>query len=425
MQFGIGKDLITPDIKMFMSGYGTRYDMYFQGIHDDLYVKALLMDDGRSKAITLSLDLLMHDYSLTLKVKEYIRQKYGIPEDNIVLSYTHTHGGAAVEGYDIGQSSLQYEVFLFQRIKSCIDRTFCNTFEGVAYYGKVEGDWNINRRRNVNGVFEMRPNFGGNKDNALNIIAIRDTEGNTKALMLNYSCHPVTVMDTFFLTAEYPGRLCQILDSWLYGNTTLFFQGAGANSRPKNTANGDFFKKCSFAEVDEMATSMARAVLSTLCSDKLERLELQLSAKQFVIPLAINVYPEEFYRKITENEENSYSFTAKNAAAFVLKNYYSIEDVVKLNAGIMKLSNKVYICFMCGEVCHEVKQKIEKLFDGKKIIFIGYGDGIGYIPDDKIIEEGGYEAEGSVVEMCMKGEFKAGIDKAILGAFEFNLNQLL
>jgi len=63
MTFGVAKDLITPDVKTHMGGYGSLYGRYFVGLHDDLYVKALVMDDGKQRAVLISFDLLFHDQS--------------------------------------------------------------------------------------------------------------------------------------------------------------------------------------------------------------------------------------------------------------------------------------------------------------------------------------------------------------------------
>ena len=41
MKFGVAKDIISPDIRMGMSGYGSRYNKDFKDIHDDLYVRCL------------------------------------------------------------------------------------------------------------------------------------------------------------------------------------------------------------------------------------------------------------------------------------------------------------------------------------------------------------------------------------------------
>ncbi len=416
MKFGIAKDLITPDVKTHMGGYGNLHGQYSVGIHDDLYVKALVMDDDRHRAVLISFDLLFHDYALTERLGEYIESRHGIPGENLIVSYTHTHAGPAVLGYDPGQHSDEYEAFLLERTKSCLDRACNNVFEGTIAYGTIEGDWNMNRRRPGNGKPTNAPNPEGDKDNTLGILSVHDQDGVSKALLLNYSCHPVTLGATLWISAEYPGRMCQLLEAEFYGSTAIFFQGAGGCSRPKIAADGKVWKACTFDELDDMATAMANNVKRAICAGKLEPIELRLAARQFVVPLDIEVYPKEFFAKIV-NDPNAPNAPQKNEARWVLEHYDDMGDQVPLHAAIMRLSDDLYVAFLCGEVTYPVKQHVLKAFGDKQVIFVGYGDATAYIPDDRYIEEGGYEAEGSVVEFRQRGCFKTGVDQKLIDTY--------
>jgi hypothetical protein len=425
MKFGIAKELITPPLKTHMGGYGSLYVKHFVGIHDDLFVKTLLLDDGRRRIVLMTCDLLMHDYALTETIGEYIESRHGIPRGNLVLSYTHSHAGPALEGYDPGQASPEYENFLLDRMKSCIDRACVNIVEGRMEFGSAEGDWNINRRLIVNGQMRLAPNLSGNKDRTINILKLSDTAGQCKALFLNYACHPVTLGDTLWISAEFPGRLCQVLDTHFYGCTTMFFQGAGANSRPLITAGPDNkWKGCSFEEVDGMASAMAISVRNALDSGKLQPVAPDLAARQFLVTLETEVYPKEFFQKVLDDPKLADSPPTLNEARLVLERYDRTDNTVPLHAAIIRLADGIYIASLCGEVCLEVKQEIEKVFEGKRLIFIGYCDGTAYIPDDKLIDEGGYEVDGSVVEFCLKGRFKKGINLKLREAYGTNLRRL-
>ena len=422
MRFGIAKDLVTPDVATYMGGYGNRHDQCFHGIHHDLYVKAVVLDDGRSKAVLITLDLLMHDFALTEWVADYANEKHGVPRDSVVLSYTHSHAGPALEGYDPGQASEHYEAFLRERITSCIDRAMVGLFEGTISFGTIQGDWNINRRRPVDGEIRLAPNPEGDKDNDLNILRIDDTQGNLKSLVLNYSCHPVTLGATMVLSAEYPGRLCQLLDARFYGCTTAFFQGAGGCSRPRVTAGGDRFKPCTFDDVDDMATVMANSVRKALMADVLAPLELDLAGRRFVVPLEVDPYPKSFFEARLAGAEADSS--QRYQVEKTLARYDTSGHIVPLGASILRLSDDVFVALLCGEVCYPVKKLVAQVFGQRKLIFIGYGDGTAYIPDDTMLEQGGYEPEGSVVEFGLKGKFKAGINGTIADTFTENLAQL-
>jgi len=419
MKFGMARDIITPDIEMAMSGYDAFYGAAYQGVHDDLYVKALLLDDGNQAVLLITLDLLFHDVALTEEIKQYAEERYGIAPDNLILSYTHTHSGPAIRGYDVGQFSEHYEAFLLARIKTCINRVFLNTFTGLLSYGSVEGEWNINRRRLVDGWMVNRPNPEGVTDNVVHILKITDEAGQPRGLLLNYACHPVTITDTPCLSADFPGRISQHLETALFGLTSLFFQGAGGNSRPMVTASGGHFVTRTFHEIDAMASVMANRILQAVSFGKFEPIELNLAARQFQIAVAIEPFSKAVFAEAMADEKRTPSL--RNAARQVYERYEQLGDQVILHAGIIRLNEHVYISALGGEPCVEVKQNIARAFPGKRMLFIGYTDSTAYIPDDKIIGEGGYEAEGSVIEYALKGRFIQGMDRTILRAFEENL----
>lgn len=423
MEFGVARDLITPSVKTHMGGYGSLYGEVFEGIHDDLYVKAVLLDDGAGRMLLISVDLLMHDYALTAALGDYIQTRHGMPRDHLLVSYTHTHAGPAVEGYDPGQASAQYEALVLERMKSCIDRACANTFEGRIAFGTAEGEWSISRRGIVDGRMQNAPNLSGAKDRTMNILQITDQAGECRALLLNFGCHPVTLGPTLRISGEYPGRLCQLLETEFYGCTAVFFQGAGGSSRPLIAAKaGNTWKQCTFADVDGLGSAMARSVHHAVSAGKLQPFELDLAASQFVVALETEVYPREFFEAVV-NKDGPNS-PAKNEAKVVLDGYDTTPNVVSLHAAVVRLSGELYIAFLCGEVCYEVKQHVEKAFEGKTVIFIGYGDGSAYVPDDTMLAEGGYEADGSVVEFCLKGKFKPGIDRKMTDAFRAALETL-
>lgn len=417
--FGIAKDLITPDIRMTMSGYGSYYGTVYRGVHDDLYVKALLMNDGRESLLLITADLLFHEPGLTEAIQDYALTRYGVRPDCVLLSYTHTHSGPAIKGYDLGQHADHYESFLEARIKSCIDRAFLNTFAGSVSYGFVEGEWNINRRKRVDGKMVNLPNPEGLTDNRLPLLRIMDERGRLRGLLLNYACHPVTVRDTPYLSADFPGRVCQYVETAFFGATGLFFQGAGGNSRPRVTAVGNAFLTRTFDEIDDMSVAMARRISREVSFGAFTPLSLNLAAKQFVIPLSLDVYDKDAFAAAARDER--LVPTARNGARFVFEHYEQLADTVPLRAGLVRLADDCYIAALGGEPCVEVKRNIEQTIEqacpGKRMLFFGYLDSTAYIPDDTIIAEGGYEAEGSVFEMALKGKFRAGIDRSIRSSF--------
>lgn len=423
MRFGVARDIVTPDVLTQMGGYGSLYGKFFQGIHDDLYVKTLVLDDGTEKVILISLDLLFHDFTLTETIGEYLEKKHGLDRNNLVISYTHTHAGPALAGYSPGVASPEYEKFLPERIKSCIDRALVNMFEGTISYASVEGDWNCCRRKFVDGQWRNTPNWEGDRDQELALLKVCDTAGQLRVIMVNYSCHPVTLGATLWLSSEYPGWMCQLLDTEFYGATTIFFQSAGGCSVPQVAVDNGRRKQCTFAEMAAMSAAMAEQVKGAINADAMQPVELNLAARQFMVSLPTEVYPREFFQKILD-DPNVPDCPHRNEAQWVLDNYDTSGNTVDLHAAIVRLNADLYIAFLCGEVTYPVKQHVKKAFGEKAVIFIGYGDAAAYIPDDRYISEGGYEVDGSVVEFRLKGRLQPGVDKIMIERFSEHLSAL-
>lgn len=112
-------------------------------------------------------------------------------------------------------------------------------------------------------------------------------------------------------------------------------------------------------------------------------------------------------------------------AEYIVKNYDKLHDHLMLNCGIVRIGKGFYIFTVGGEPSYDVKKVLQKLLPEENILYFGYNDAIAYVPSDKMLEEGGYEAgDGSVTEYRMKGKFKKGIDNCFLEGFRNALNQL-
>ena len=415
MRFGVARDLITPPFMMNMGGYGTRRNLGFESIHDDLYVKALTLDDGHSRAALLTFDALFHERSFNDRLAAYAQEKYGVPPDQVVVSMTHSHGGPATANYDPGQESPEYEAFLWERTVACLDRAFTNSFEGSLSVGSVEGDWGLSRRKLVNGHYVNAPNHDADRDRKMDILRLHSADGAERAVLLAWSCHPVTMGGQMNLSGEFPGRLCQLVEAAIWGTQCLFFQSAGGDSRPLIAAWGDTWRACSFADVDEMSYSMAQAVQKALRDADFQTVDLNLAGKSFVVNFDTETYPREFFEPYAADES---LWSARVWAQKTLDEYDTSEPVVRVHCGLVRLGEGVYVAHMGGEVTYELKQVVQAALAPARVVFIGYTDDCAYLPGDRIIAEGGYEAEGSVVEYCLKGAIKPGVNEKVTTAFQ-------
>ncbi|MHC4311936.1 MAG: neutral/alkaline non-lysosomal ceramidase N-terminal domain-containing protein, partial [Planctomycetota bacterium] len=92
LKAGCAKVDITPPVGVWLSGYASR-NKPSEGISDKLYAKAMVLDDGQNKIAIVSADLLWFPLYMTAEIRETVKNKIGIPENNVLLCATHTHFG--------------------------------------------------------------------------------------------------------------------------------------------------------------------------------------------------------------------------------------------------------------------------------------------------------------------------------------------
>lgn len=91
-KIGAGKAKIVITEDMFPFGFGR--GMSFTGLHDDLYVRALLIGNQDNTVLMISVDL--DSFGHIEEWKEKIRRVIDLPEDNIFVSHTHNHSSIHV-----------------------------------------------------------------------------------------------------------------------------------------------------------------------------------------------------------------------------------------------------------------------------------------------------------------------------------------
>ena len=95
----------------------------------------------------------------------------------------------------------------------------------------------------------------------------------------------------------------------------------------------------------------------------------------------------------------------------IVSRYDSLPEALSLNCALVRINSGFYICSMGGEPSVNIQTILREAFPNLTLLCFGFADGIAYIPSDKLIQEGGYEAEGSVVEYRLKGRIAPGVDE--------------
>src|SRR3954469_24293536 len=92
-QAGVAKVNITPELPIWLSGYGGR-NRPANAKHDELWAKALVLEDGaKHRAVIVTMDLVGIPREISAEACKRIEDRYKFPRAAISLCASHTHSG--------------------------------------------------------------------------------------------------------------------------------------------------------------------------------------------------------------------------------------------------------------------------------------------------------------------------------------------
>ena len=186
----------APDAALPMGGYSGRTEG-FKGIHDNLYVRAIVVDDGSTQAAIVGVELGGVSNAILEKINQRVPQELGIPLNNLMLAAVHTHD-APTTGPRTGQpegKQAAYAAKVEEAIISSIRQAKANLQPARVGYGAGKAYININRREFFpdNGWYWLGYNPDEASDKTLAVMRFEDMSGKPIAFFINYPVHAVTM----------------------------------------------------------------------------------------------------------------------------------------------------------------------------------------------------------------------------------------
>ncbi|HGE71487.1 TPA: hypothetical protein ENX78_11660 [Candidatus Poribacteria bacterium] len=249
MKVGSAKVDITPPLNIPYLAYLPRQGK-FKGVHDPLYARALVFDDGKMKLAIISADsigynneLLGEEYNFLSEVRGKIQERTGILGLNVMLATTHAHSTPETTGItrllDANGAGEWLEV-LIEQLTSAVEMANQNLVEMSikAGLGEARGIAK-NRRKGAMTLDEQRAN--GFVDESVGILLFQTEDFSASDIIINYACHPVTVQVQPLVSADYPGVATKLVEKVVNGcRNCLFLQGSAGDINPMRDDTRDF-----------------------------------------------------------------------------------------------------------------------------------------------------------------------------------------
>lgn len=225
---GVASVKITPHRPMPMSGYAGRKSNPSEGTEQDLFAKALALEDSEGhRAVIVTTDLIGIIDKLRADTGRAAEEKFGLPPHALLMNSSHTHCGPS---YGRDDTADYYEI-LRGKIIDIIGQAIESMEPARLAYSHAKCSFAMNRRTPTKDGYRNHPNPGGVVDHTVPVLSVKSAEGELKTVVFGYSCHNTTMGFMKWL-GDYAGYAQEYFQADHPGVTAMFLNGCGADQNP-------------------------------------------------------------------------------------------------------------------------------------------------------------------------------------------------
>ncbi len=391
---------------------------HFTGIHDDIYVRAIMIENMGTKALLISIETGdVNDQWLP-----EIAKISGVPECNIFLTATHTHSAPFVsESYpepalqDVGKSKL-FADNTWDALSEALQMSIKNMQPAKVCYATGESDINVNsdykntgNSKTITTPYYTSQNPHGICDKTVAVMKFADMSGQPIAYFMNYSIHPFVMFRSknkdggMEISGDIAGYTSRYVEDRSGKNcVALFTISCSGDTMPKYIALYNVFDaQGNYTTVDANAAGWTLVDLQAMALGT-EVLRVGSQMRDFTSKIAIS------------GTTNNITVPGKkkwHGEPYALPKDYTWEDgdPVELRLGLLMIDNVAFVG-LPAEVVTSIGLDIKKTLTGvgcaNALCVTQCNGSVSYISDDDGYAKRTFSANAS---RC-----KPGADKLII-----------
>ena len=405
-QAGVSRVVITPPEFMWMSGYGGRTGPAEGKVHD-LYARATALRDAKGETVVfVATDLIGVPKVMATTVAAALEKKHGLPRSALMIACSHTHCGPAVDArlsymLDMKEADWaqirKYQDWLNKRVTEVVDAAIADLKPARLSTGSGVCRFASNRRT---------PKGIGPYDHQVPVLKIESLDGSKlRGVVFGYACHNTT-LGFYEWCGDYSGFAQLYLEDRHPDSVAMFFTGGGADQNPLPRRKIELARKYGrmlAVSVDNVLDEPMKSVAGRLASS-FEEVELefdQLPTKE----------------KLQADLKHSSRYT-RARAKLLLSEWErdgSLPATWPYPIQVWKVGDGLNWVALGGELVVDYQLRLKRELGENSTWVAGYAnDVMAYIPSERVLEEGGYEGDTSMIVYQLPSKWKAGLEDQIV-----------
>jgi len=422
---------ITPPKGTPLAGY--YYNRAAEGVHDDLYSKALVLEQDGTRVAFVVCDLISLSRPIVEEARKLIGENSGVRGENVMVSATHSHTGPVLRGGSTRNAAQGGEQDVAVKYADELPRLIAESVKLAAEKltnAVVSAAIGYEEHLSFNRRFFMKDGTVAWNPGKMNTNIVRaagpidpdvtvwlvqtpDAKG-AIATYVNFAMHPDTV-GGLQISADYPATLSRLLGEYKGPDmVTLFANGACGNINHVDVKWKDPQK--GHHEAARIGTVLAANVLQAY--KKMSPVSGPLRARSEIVKLPLPIISEaeiEEARRIARIPAD-----AKTPQPKFLERVkaYEVLDVMaregkphEVEVQVIALGDEVAWVSLPGEIFTELGLAIKKASPFRYTFIAELANGsVGYIPNREAYAQGAYEVVSS---RCAEGSGELLVQSAI------------
>lgn len=415
LRIGAAMVNVTPPLGIPLAGY--YYERGADGVHDDLYARAMVIQKDRVRIAIVECDFVSMSKFIADEVRNLIQKSLGISPSNVMISATHSHTGPVIPD---GPSSLEIEGTKSSSESQKILKKYIAALPGLiaksieqanaalqpaklSFGLGHEESISFNRRFFMtDGTVGWNPGLhnpqiikpAGPIDPEVKVLYAESSDKNPIVTLVNFALHLDEVGGTA-ISADLPFYLSDVLGKVKGENmVTIFSQGCAGNINHINV-NGEMPQSGQF-RAKKNGTILAGEVIKTY--EKLSELDINsIKAKSEIVSIPLTEISKD---ELDWARETAAKYGERDAAPFLdfVKAFKMLEvearkgKPLEIEIQVLTLGDDCAIVGFPNEIFTELGMYLKKRSPYKHTIIQELSNGsFGYIPDRKAYSEGNYE----------------------------------
>jgi hypothetical protein len=393
---GLAEVKITPERPVVMAGYDGRTKP-FEKVADDLYVKAMALEDRNgNRAVLVTSDLIGIDGSFADQICEQLRGSTGLRREQVLLNSSHTHAGpllrltpptrGAISAGD-GQRTVEYTRALQKKIVDTIGKATQSLQPAQLSWASGVADFGMNRREFTPTGVILGVNPRGLVDRTVPVLRVDDANGKMRAVLFGAAIHGTTLTGkNFELCGDYAGFAQGYVQRQHPTVQAMFMLGCAGDVNPYPRGAMDVAR--------QHGESLGKEVCRVLGTQfQPVRGPLTVALDQAVLPLQDPPSRSELEALVKEKSDRA---SKARRMLEVLDRGDKIPMQYSCPFAVWQFGQDLTLVGLPGEVVTDYVPMLEKTIGPNRLWLAAYcNDVFGYLPSARVLEEGGYEAMSS------------------------------